>query len=212
MTAEEGSPIDVALSTGVALSTEGPGAEAALLVLRQGIDGLEGELRDLEREMAELQDSEAAIDAEAANDGGSARMAHEFAEAALDLERADMRRFLDGTEAVSAARVAEARSEAQAALQAAREELTRAMQERSVIVERVIDSPPDPVVAPDTIEEAVEDAADAPGGAEVAPAARPGPAPGRAQRTLTVAMWLVGGVLAVLTLAFLAVVVLMLLD
>jgi len=206
VTAEERSPTDLALST------EGPGAEAALLVLRQGIDGLEGELRDLEREMAELRDSEAAIDAEAANDGGSGRMAHEFAKAALDLERADMRRFLDGTEAVSAARVAEARSEAQAVLQGAREELTRAMQERSVVVERVLDSPPDPVVANDTIEEAVEDAVDVPGVVATAPGVRRGPARGRGTRALTVAMWLVGGVLAVLTSAFLAVVVLMLLD
>jgi hypothetical protein len=207
-----------------------PGSEAALAALRTSIAVLEDELHEIERRIAELDPDRAS--SPTPEGPLSARMADELGTSSVEQERADMRRFLDGALAVCEARVAEARSEARAMLDAARDDLARAVRERAAAVEEVIASTPPPLAVVDSDgSEGIGDASVlvAPAVEVVLPAgvtvAEPvdvdedvlpvAAAPSSARRRATVIsvlLWIVGGALVVVGLAFAIVVVLMLLD
>lgn len=204
-----------------------PGSEAALSALRDDIARLEAELQELEQRTAEVERGDVPQPAELVGPM-SARMADELGTNSVEQERADMTRFLDGTLAVCDARVAEARSTARAVLDAARDDLACAVRERAALVEEVIASPPTPpdADAPDRSVGVAAEAADAPVFEVTVPSERVDPgevAPPDAKDTLaptgrlratviSVLLWIVGGALVVVGLAFAIVVVLMLLD
>ncbi|MCU0311578.1 MAG: hypothetical protein MUE36_11645 [Acidimicrobiales bacterium] len=136
------------------------GSEAALLELRREIARLGADLVGIEAETAALREFGPEGRPEPVEPDMSAVMAEELATATVARERAEMARFLDGTEAACEARLAEARREAGRILDAARDDLADALVARGEAVEAVLVEPPAaaPVATP-----SAEDVAEGPG-------------------------------------------------
>ena len=113
--------------------------DEALQRLRAEIVRLEEELAAIEGAMAEVTRSGAAPP-RAEMHRLSEHLATEVGVEAVARERAEMQRFLEAADDVARARVIEARNEADTVLSAARDDVTRAAEERAAAVAQALDS------------------------------------------------------------------------